>query len=85
MQKNYPAARQAYQEALEIFRAMAPESEDVANCLNQVAQAEKYEGDYAGAERSYRTALHIQNKLGDRAGVAATTGNMAGLAIDRED
>ena len=65
-------------------RALAPESEDVAIGLNDLAEAERLSGDYAAAERDYREALRIARKINDREGVATYTGNLAELALDRE-
>jgi hypothetical protein len=42
-------------------------------------------GDLAGAERDCHEALHIAQKVGDQEGVASYTGNLAELALDRED
>ncbi len=85
LEKNYPAAIEAYQEALTLWRAIAPESEDVAIALSDLAMVECEQGDYAAAERDYREALRIAKKINDREGVATYTGNLAELALDRED
>lgn len=85
LEKNYPAAIAASQEALTLWRAIAPESEDVAIVLNDVAGVECLQGDYAAAERDYREALRIAKKFNYRDGVAYMTGNLAELALDRED
>jgi tetratricopeptide (TPR) repeat protein len=55
--KNYPAALEAYQEALAMYRAFSPESDDEANGLNSLAEVERSQGDFAAAERDYREAL----------------------------
>lgn len=85
LEKNYPAAIEAYQEVLKLDRAIAPESEDVAIDLNDLADVEHEQGDYAAAERDLREALRIAKKVNYREGVANYTGNLAGLALDRED
>ena len=82
--KDYPAAIAAYQEALALWRALDPESEDVAIALNDLAGAERLAGDYAAAERDYGEALRIAQKINDREGVASITGNLAELALDQE-
>jgi tetratricopeptide (TPR) repeat protein len=82
--KDYPAAIAAYQEALELDRVRAPESEDVAIGLSDLAGAELASGDYAAAERDYREALRISKKVNYRGGVAIDTGNLADLALNRE-
>jgi tetratricopeptide (TPR) repeat protein len=85
LEKNYPAAIEALQESLNLRRAIAPESEDVASALNDLAGVECLQGDYAAAERDYREALRIAKKINDREGVAIYTDNLAELALDRED
>jgi tetratricopeptide (TPR) repeat protein len=84
LKEDYPAAIAAYREALEIDRAISPESQDVAIALNDLAGAESDNGDYAAAERDYREALRIAKKIKDDEGVAIYTGNLAELALDRE-
>ena len=85
LEKNYPAAIEAYQEALTLWRAITPESEDVSIALNSLGAVEHGQGDYAAAERDYREALRIAKKNNYRLCVAIYTGNLAGLALDRED
>lgn len=85
LEKNYPAAVEAYQEALTLWRAIAPESKNAATALNDLADVEHEQGDYAAAGRDYREALRIAKKINYREGVATYTGNLAGLALDHED
>jgi len=82
LKKNFPAAIEALQEALDLWRAIAPESEGVANALNSLAGVEHQPGDYAAAGRDYREALRIAKALNYREGVATYTGNLAELALD---
>jgi tetratricopeptide (TPR) repeat protein len=84
LKKDYPAAIAAYREALDIYRALSPESIDVAIALNDLAGVEKANKDYAAAERDYREALRIAKKIKDDEGTAIYTGNLAALALDRE-
>jgi tetratricopeptide (TPR) repeat protein len=83
--KDYSAAILALREAVELDRTLSPESKDVANGLETLAAAEQSSGDLDAAERDYREALRISKAVGDREGVAARTGNLAALALDRED
>jgi tetratricopeptide (TPR) repeat protein len=53
--------------------------------LNNLADVEQWQGDYAAAERDYRRALRAAKKVNYREGVAYITGNLAELALDRED
>jgi tetratricopeptide (TPR) repeat protein len=84
LKKDYPAAIAAYREALEIDRALSPESNDVAIDLNALAGVEHASKDYAAAERDYREALRIAKKVNYQEGVAYITGNLAELVLDRE-
>ena len=84
LKQDYPAAIAAYREALEIDRALSPESNDVAIDLNALAGAEHLNKDYAAAKRDYREALRIAKKVNYQEGVAYITGNLAELALDRE-
>jgi tetratricopeptide (TPR) repeat protein len=84
LKKDYPAAIAAYREALDIYRAIFPESNDVSIVLNDLAGAERVNEDYPAAERDYREALRIAKKNNDHEGIAIRTGNLAALALDRE-
>ena len=83
--RDYPAAIAAYREALELRRSLSPESEDVAISLSDIAEVERLTGDLASAERDRREALRIAKAVGFQEGVGNFTGNLAGLALDRED
>jgi len=83
--KDSPAAITAYREALQLFRSLDPESMDVAICLNSLARAERGSGDLAAAEQDYREALRVARAVGDAEGVATYTGNLAALALERQD
>jgi len=84
LNEDYPAAIAAFREALEIHRSAAPESIDVAIALNDLAVTEKANKDYPAAERDLREALRIAKKIDDQEGVATYTGNLAELALERE-
>ncbi|MFL6256652.1 MAG: DUF4062 domain-containing protein [Pyrinomonadaceae bacterium] len=83
--KDYSAAIAALREAVELWRTLSLESEDVANGLDALAGAEQLSGDLAAAERDFREALGISKAVGHRQGVAVHTGNLAGVALSRED
>jgi nucleoside phosphorylase/tetratricopeptide (TPR) repeat protein len=83
--KDYPAAIDACQEAIRLWRAMAAESKDVALALNSLAGVEHLQHDYAAAERDYREALRIVKKINARGDISAYTCNLAELAADREE
>ncbi len=85
LKKNYPSAIANYREVLALVRSLSAESPDVAIALNALADAEQLSGDFDAAERDYREALRMARALGYAEGVAACTGNLAQLAVDRED
>jgi tetratricopeptide (TPR) repeat protein len=83
--KDYPTAITAYRKAVELLRTVKSESEEVASGLNALAGAEHSAGDLDAAERDYSEALRIARAVDDREGVAILTGNLGGLALNRED
>ncbi|HNC90979.1 MAG TPA: tetratricopeptide repeat protein [Anaerolineales bacterium] len=75
---------EAYSESLELFRSISPTSVSVSVTLTHIATAKEANKDYNSAEGDYREALQIA-KISDRQdGIAAITGNLAGLAFARE-
>ena len=85
MGKDYSAAITAYREVVELWRTLSLESEDIAIGLNDLAEAERLSGDDDAAERDYREAMRIAQSVDYREGVAYITGNLAALALTRED
>ena len=85
LKEDHPAAITTIREALELDRSVSAESEDVAIDLNDLANAERDSGDPASAERDYREALRVARAVGDSEMVAGIPGNLAALALDRED
>jgi tetratricopeptide (TPR) repeat protein len=81
---DYPSAVASFQEVLVLRRALNPESTDVAVGLNALAEAQRLAGDYAAAEHNYGEALRIARRVNAREGAATYTGNLAALALDRE-
>jgi len=84
LNKDNPAAIAAYREALEIYRSISPESDAVSIALNSLAGAERENKDYPAAERDYREALRIAKIIKNDESIAIYTGNLAELALDRE-
>ncbi len=82
--KDYAAAREAFCEFRELQRSVNPESVEVAMGHNDVAGVERKMGEYDAAEREYQEALRIAQFVAHSEGVAAYTGNLAALALDRE-
>jgi nucleoside phosphorylase/tetratricopeptide (TPR) repeat protein len=85
LKKNYPAAIEAYQKALELTRTLASENADVVVDLIALGNAESDSGDYVTAERDFREALRIARTVKYRRAIATCTGNLAGLALYREN
>lgn len=85
LKKDYPAAIAAYRESLELRRSLSAESVDVVNALNDLAHVETESRDFAAAERTFRGGLRVARAIGYIEGVAAYTGNLAVLALDRTD
>ncbi|MBI5298648.1 MAG: DUF4062 domain-containing protein [Chloroflexi bacterium] len=84
LNKDYPSAITAYREVVEILSSISPESIDVAIALNSLAGVESLNKDYPAAERDYREALRIAKIIKDNQGIAIYIGNLAELALDRE-
>jgi tetratricopeptide (TPR) repeat protein len=82
---SYPAAIAAYREAVELWRGLRGESDDVAIGLNTLAGAELLSGNLDDAERDYREALRIARAIDDREGIAIYIGNLADIALNRKD
>jgi tetratricopeptide (TPR) repeat protein len=82
---DYPRAIAAFREATDLDRTFSLESNDVVIGLNTLAKAEHLSGDLDAAERDYREALRIALATDFREGVAAITGNLAEVALARED
>ena len=57
----------------------------MALTLNWLAGAEQHSGDLLAAERDLRESLRIARAVSNDESVAACTGNLAELALDRKD
>jgi len=82
--KDYLAAIAAYREAIEIYRSISPESNHVTIALCSLAAAEQVNKDYPAAERDFREALRIAKINKNDEHIANYIGNLAALALDRE-
>ena len=85
MKGEYPAAFSAYHEALSLYRSITAESVDVAIVLNSLGVAQQGSGNYQSAEANFREALRVARTVDWNEGIAGQTGNLAGLALARED
>jgi tetratricopeptide (TPR) repeat protein len=61
------------------------DSRDRATGFFSLASAEEAAGDLDGAERDYREGLRISRAANDLEGVSSMTGELASLALKRED
>ncbi|HLF28540.1 MAG TPA: tetratricopeptide repeat protein [Anaerolineae bacterium] len=84
LQENYSAAIEAYKQSIDLWLTIEPESYEVANGLSDLAGAERLSGNHMAAERDYREALRIAEKVEDREGQAIYIGNLAELMIERQ-
>ena len=82
---DYPAAIAAYKKALDLYRSLAAESGDVVTSLNDLAVAEYKFGNLTASEEYLREALRVARTVGSKSGVTTITGNLADLALNRED
>ncbi|HEV7402458.1 MAG TPA: tetratricopeptide repeat protein [Chthoniobacteraceae bacterium] len=85
LEGEYQKAIEKFREVLALLRGEATESGDMANVLNDLATAERLMGDLAAAERDCREAVRMARGVDDAEGVALYTGNLAEVALDRED
>ncbi len=81
---DYFSAITAFREVVELDRSISPESEDVATDLNYLAGAERANKDYPAAEQDNLEALRIAKIIKNDELIATYTGNLAALALDRE-
>jgi len=83
--KHYQLAIADHQHALNLYKSIAAESEEVAIALNTLANVQQEQGDSIAAEANYREALRIAVKVKYREGIAYITGNLAELMLSRKD
>ena len=82
---NHVAAISAYQETVSLLRRLGDNDRDIAIVLNSLAIAEDCTGDLEAADRDYTEALQIALTVDYREGIAYITGNLAELALYRDD
>ena len=82
---EYLEAIAACNETLRRLRSLTTENKDVAIALGDLGTTEQESGNYDNAEMHYREGLRVAHAIGFAEGVATFTGNLANLAIDRED
>ncbi len=82
---DYAAAATAYHQVLDIERGLAPESPDVASALNDIATIEYLARHLDRSDQFLREALSLARKTKDAEGTTIYVGNLADLALARED
>jgi ATP/maltotriose-dependent transcriptional regulator MalT len=85
LNKKYSSAINDFREALELRSSSSQESLDVAITLNWLADTERLSGDLSAAESDYLEALRVASAVDSPEGVASFTGNLALLALDRQE
>lgn len=85
LKREYPAAITAFHMSLDLFRNQASDSENMAVVLNDIANLEQSSGNFDDAETHFLEVLRIARGIGSSEIVAGTIGNLAILAINRED
>ncbi|HEX2092600.1 MAG TPA: tetratricopeptide repeat protein [Longimicrobiaceae bacterium] len=81
---EYDAALDYYRKALDLWRRLSQESEDISRVLNDIAGIRRKTGDLGAAQSDYREALRIAHNVKFWEGIANTRGNLADVALDRE-
>ncbi len=76
---KYPEAEELYQQTLQVQKALAPESPDVADTMNDLAALYVVQSRYAEAEDLYRCVIEIQRDVlgADDPAVGQTWTNLA--------
>jgi tetratricopeptide (TPR) repeat protein len=86
LQKNYPAAIDAFSRALEIDRVQIPGGEeDLALSLNSLGTVERLIGRFVLAENYFKEALEVSKRINERNRIAESLSGLADLALDRND
>lgn len=85
LNQHYPAAIADFNEALALYGRVTPVSKDVAIVRNYLGEAKRLLKDFPGAEEDYTLSLEVAAAAGFAEGVACYTGDLAELAIDREN
>lgn len=84
LQENYPEAIKCFETALQTLRPLYRESRDYTSALNGLADAKRHSWQLDEAEALYNEALDIARAIKSPIDIAAYTGNLAALAIDRK-
>lgn len=85
LKKDYSAALAAHRKVVELLRSLSNEGSDLATALNDLATAEIFSGDYEAAELNFCESLRLSLLADSSEGVTTSTGNLAALALNKED
>ena len=81
----FDRARQAYGKAIETLRSIPSAQAQYAATLNNLATMEQTLGQRDSARALCKKARHIYEQLGDPAGIAIASINLAGIAYAQKD
>ncbi len=79
LQGDYPAARNFYEQALDLRRQLA-DQRGIAAALNNLGNVASAQADYAAARTFYEESLKIKRQLGDKPLIASTLYNLGVVA-----
>jgi tetratricopeptide (TPR) repeat protein len=82
---DYDAARRSYEAAIQLLRSSPPASLIYASALNNLGALEISMGQFQAAETLLRKAKGLDTKASDHTGLAVVAGNLAILALLRND
>lgn len=84
MLEDLAKARDYYHQCLEVARNIEKDHYFASIALNNIGEGLTDEGDYLGAHRYYLEAYEIDQRRGDRHGVAVMLANLGNNALARE-
>jgi tetratricopeptide (TPR) repeat protein len=83
--EEYEKAAEAYQESLQLCRALGVDTEDIAAVLNDLGGVKRSLQQYDEAEKHYLEALNIAKDIRNEEQIAVLIGNLAALRLDQEN
>ena len=85
LERDYAAAITSLREAVELWRTLGSESEDLVIGLIDLAGLESLCDNLDAAERYYDEALQIARAIDSSEGICEIVGDLAALSLDRKD
>lgn len=83
--KDYVTAIPAFRQFVDLWKRLEPEGSHVMMGMSDIARAEMKSGNLDTAERDFSEALRIARILDDLEGISIYTGNLADIALYRND